>query len=100
MSMTLRHTLFGTLAASIVLLPAVAQAQRYYDVEVYRSPTVVYEPSPPPDTTVTRYWDSDRGAWVEQRVVEERRGWHYIPGRRVVELNGFSRYEPGYWERN
>ena len=100
--MTLRHMLIGSLVATgVLLLSFGAQAQRYYyDVEVYRSPTVVYEPAPPADTSVTRYWDSDRGVWVERRIVEERAGWHYVPGRRVIDPYGVSHFEAGHWERN
>lgn len=95
--MTLRQTLLGSLIAAIaVLLPMAAQAQRY---EIYRSPTVVYEPAPPPDTSVTRYWDSDRGMWVERRVIEERAGWHWVPSHRVIEPDGREYFVDGHWER-
>ena len=95
--MTLRQTLLGFLIAAIaVLLPVAAQAQRY---EIYRSPTVVYEPAPPPDTSVTRYWDSDRGMWVERRVIEERAGWHWVPSHRVIEPDGREYFVDGHWER-
>ena len=53
--MTLRYTLIGSLVATgALLLPLGAHAQRYYsDVEVYRSPTVIYESPPPADTIAT-----------------------------------------------
>jgi len=100
--MTLRYTLLGSLVATgALLLPLGAHAQRYYsDVEVYRSPTVIYESPPPADTSVTRYWDSDRGVWVERRIVEERYGSHWVPGRRVIDPDGRVFYEAGHWERN
>ena len=95
--MTLRQTLLGSLVASVALLaPMAAQAQRY---EIYRSPTVVYEPAPPADATVSRYWDSDRGAWVEQRVIEEHAGWHWVPSHRVIEPDGREYFVDGHWER-
>jgi hypothetical protein len=100
--MTLRHTLIGSLVATgALLLPFGAQAQRYYsDVEVYRAPAVVVEPAPPADTTVTRYWDSDRQVWVERRIVDERYGSHWVPGRRVIDPDGRAFYEAGHWEHN
>jgi hypothetical protein len=95
--MTLRQTLLGSVVATIaLLLPMAAQAQRY---EIYRSPTVVYEPAPPADTSVTRYWDSDRGMWVERRVVEERAGWHWVPSHRVIDPYGREYFVDGHWER-
>jgi hypothetical protein len=95
--MTPRRTLFGSLIATIaLLLPMTAQAQRY---EIYRSPTVVYEPAPSVDTSVTRYWDSDRGMWVERRVVEEHPGWHWVPSHRVIEPDGREYFVDGHWER-
>ena len=95
--MTLRQTLLGSLIAAIaLLLPMAAQAQRY---EIYRSPTVVYEPAPPVDTSVTRYWDIDRGMWVERRIVEERAGWHWVPSHRVIEPDGREYFVDGHWER-
>ena len=95
--MTLRHTLLGSLLATIALLPIGAQAQRYY--EVYRSPTIVYDPAPPAETTrVERYWDSDRGMWVERRIVEERASTHWVPERRVVQADGSVYIESGHWE--
>ena len=96
--MTVRQTLWGSLIASVALLvPMAAQAERY--VEVYRSPTVVYDPAPPADATVTRYWDSDRGMWVERRVVEEHAGWHWVPSHRVIEPDGREYFVDGHWER-
>jgi hypothetical protein len=92
--MTLRHTLLGSLLATIALLPIGAQAQTY----VYRAPTAVYEPAPPAETRVTRYWDSDRGVWVEQRVVEEPRPMHWVPEHRVIEADGSVFIENGHWE--
>jgi hypothetical protein len=95
--MTLRQTLLGSVVATIaLLLPMAAQAQRY---EIYRSPTVVYEPAPPADMSVTRYWDSDRGMWVERRVVEERAGWHWVPSHRVIDPDGREYFVVGLWER-
>ena len=93
--MTLRQTLLGSLLATIALLPIGAQAQSSY---VYRSPTIVYEPAPPVETRVTRYWDSDRGVWVEQRVVDEPRSMHWVPERRIVEPDGSIFIENGHWE--
>jgi hypothetical protein len=93
--MTLRHTLLGSLLATAALLPLGAHAQTYY---VYRAPTAVYEPAPPVKTRVTRYWDSDRGVWVEQRVVEEPRAMHWVPERRLVEPDGSVLIENGHWE--
>jgi hypothetical protein len=84
--MTLRHTLLGSLLATIGLLPVGLQAQSYY--EVYRSPTVVYEPAPPVETRVERYWDNDRGMWVERSVVEESPSTHWVPERRVIQPDG------------
>jgi hypothetical protein len=98
--MTLRQTLVASSVATIALLvPVAAQADRYYDVEVYRAPTVVYEPAPPADATVTRYWDSARGAWVERRVIEEHAGWHWVPSHRVIEADGREYFVDGHWER-
>jgi len=94
--MKLRHTLLGSLFATIALLPIGAQAQRY--TEVYRSPTVVYEPAPPVETHVTRYWDSDRGMWVERRIVEQRPSTHWVPERRVIQADGSVYIESGHWE--
>lgn len=95
--MTMRQMLLGSSIATIaLLLPIAAQAQRY---EIYRSPTVVYEPAPPADTSVTRYWDSDRGMWVERRVVEEPAGWHWVPSHRVIDPDGREYFVDGHWER-
>ena len=94
--MTLRHTLLGSLLAATALLPIGAQAQRYY--EVYRSPTVVYEPAPPVETRVDRYWDSDRGMWVERRIVEERPSTRWVPERRVIQPDGSVYIQSGHWE--
>jgi hypothetical protein len=95
--MTSRQMLLcSSIAAIALVLPMEAQAQRY---EIYRSPTVVYEPAPPVDTTVSRYWDSDRGMWVERRVVEERAGWHWVPSHRVIEPDGREYFVDGHWER-
>jgi len=94
--MTLRHTLLGVLLGTIALLPIGAQAQRYY--EIYRSPPVVYEAAPPVETHVTRYWDSDRGVWVERRVIEERPSMHWVPERRIVQPDGSIFIENGHWE--
>jgi len=94
--MALRHTLLGSLLAAIALLPMGAQAQRYY--YEYRSPTIVYDPAPPVETRVERYWDSDRGMWVERRVVEERPSTHWVPERRVVQPDGSIYIESGHWE--
>ncbi|HZI83357.1 MAG TPA: hypothetical protein VFF44_05545 [Casimicrobiaceae bacterium] len=93
--MTLRYTLLGSLLAAIALLPVAAQAQRY---DVYRSPTIVYEPAPPVETRVERYWDSDRGMWVERRVVEESPAMHWVPERRVIQPDGSQYIESGHWE--
>jgi len=97
--MTLRHTLYGSLVATIaLLLPVAAQADRY--VEIYQSPpAVVVEPAPPADVTVTRYWDSARGAYVERRIVEERPGWHWVPTRREITPDGRELIIDGHWER-
>jgi hypothetical protein len=94
--MTLRHTLLGSLLAAIALVPIGAQAQRYY--EVYRSPTIVYESPPVAEERVTRYWDSDRGVWVERRVVEAPPSRHWVPERRVVQPDGSIYIENGHWE--
>jgi hypothetical protein len=94
--MTLRHTLFGASLAAIALLPVAAQAQSYY--EVYRSPTIVYESPPPADTRVTRYWDSDRGVWVERRIVEAQPSMHWVPERRVIQPDGSVYIQSGHWE--
>ena len=97
--MTLRYTLLGSLLAAIALLPVGAQAQSYY---VYRSPTIVYE-SPPPESSppverVTRYWDADRGMWVEHRVVEDQPSMHWVPERRVIQPDGSEYIDNGHWE--
>jgi len=97
--MTLRYTLLGSLLATVALLPLGVQAQSYY---VYRSPTIVYE-SPPPEYSppvgrVARYWDADRGTWVERRVVEDQPSMHWVPGRRVIQRDGSEYIENGYWE--
>ena len=95
--MTLRNSLLGSLLAAIALVPVTAQAQvRYY--EVYRSPTVVYEPAPPVETRVERYWDSDRGVWVERRVVEPQPTMHWVPERRIDQPDGSIYIERGHWE--
>jgi len=95
--MTLRYSLLGSLFATIALLPAAAQAQvRYYDV--YRSPTVVYDSSPPVESRVERYWDSDRGVWVERRVVEPQSTMHWVPERRIDQPDGSIYIERGHWE--
>ena len=96
--MTLRYTVFSSLLVASALLPAAAQAQTRYYYEVDRSPTVVYEPAPPVETRVDRYWDSDRGVWVERRVVEERPTMHWVPERRVDRLDGSIYIERGHWE--
>jgi hypothetical protein len=96
--MTLRYTLFGSLFVASALLPLAAQAQTRYYYEADRSPTVVYEPAPPVETRVDRYWDSDRGVWVERRVVEERPTMHWVPERRVDRLDGSIYIERGHWE--
>jgi hypothetical protein len=97
--MTSSHTLYGSLVATIALLvPVAAQADRY--VEIYQSPpAVVYEPAPPADATVTRYWDSDRGAYVERRVIEERPAWHWVPSHREFTADGREFFVDGHWER-
>jgi len=92
--MGLRYTLLGSLLATAALLPVGAQAQSYY---VYRSPTIVDE-SPPPVERVTRYWDADRGMWVERRVVEDQPAMHWVPERRVVQPDGSVVIERGHWE--
>jgi hypothetical protein len=97
--MTLRYTLLGSLLAAAALLPVGAQAQSYY---VYRSPTIVYESAPPeaPPTVerVTRYWDADRGMWVENRVVEEQPSMHWVPEHRVTQPDGSVLIAGGHWE--
>ena len=94
--MTLRYTFLGSLLATVALLPVAAQAQSSY--EVYRSPTIVYESPPPVETRVTRYWDADRGVWVENRVVEEQPSMHWVPERRVIAADGSVYIERGHWE--
>jgi hypothetical protein len=92
--MTLRHTLLGCLLGTIALVPIGAQAQRY--TEVYRSPPVVYEPAPPVE--VARYWDSDRGVWVERRIIEDRPSMHWVPERRIIQPDGSVYIQGGHWE--
>jgi hypothetical protein len=95
--MTLRYSLLGSLLTAIALAPAATQAQvRYY--EVYRSPAVVYEAAPPVETRVERYWDSDRGVWVERRVVEQTPTMHWVPERRIDQPDGSIYIERGHWE--
>ena len=93
--MTLRYTLLGSLLAATALLPLGAQAQGYY---VYRSPTIVYDSPPPAQERVTRYWDADRGVWVERRVVEDQPSRHWVPERRVIQADGSEYIESGHWE--
>ncbi|HUH95409.1 MAG TPA: hypothetical protein VL742_19985 [Casimicrobiaceae bacterium] len=97
--MTLRYTLLGSLLATVALLPLGARAQSYY---VYRSPTIVYQ-SPPPEYSppferVTRYWDADRGMWVERRVVENQPSMHWVPERRLIQPDGSEYIESGHLE--
>ena len=93
--MTVRHTVLGSMLAVIGLLPIAAQAQRYYD---YRAPTIVYESPAPVEEHVIRYWDSSRGVWVEQRVVDEPRSMHWVPEQRVVQPDGSILIQNGHWE--
>jgi hypothetical protein len=93
--MTLRYTLLGSLLAATALVPLAARAQTYYE---YQSPSVVYETTPPVETRVDRYWDSNRGMWVERRTIEERPAMHWVPERRDVQIDGSTIIQPGHWE--
>ena|SRR5438477_9355676 len=100
--MALRQRLLGPLLGTIALLPLAAQAQHY--TEIYRSPPVVYEPAPPvvyepaSPVEVTRYWDSNRGVWVERRIIEERPSMHWVPERRILQPDGSIYIQGGHWE--
>ena len=109
----LKTTLFTTLAAAAISLPALtvpalvtpAAAQANLNISIGTPPPApIYEAVPVPRPGYVWApgfwrWDSGRHVWAPGHWMGERRGYHWVPDRWDHHDGGYRHME-GHWDRD
>jgi hypothetical protein len=109
----LKRTLFTTLAAAAISLPALAvpalvtpaAAQASLNVSIgVPPPAPIYEAVPvarPGYVWAPGFWrwEGTRHVWAPGHWMGERRGYHWVPDRWDHHGNGYH-HEEGHWDRD
>jgi hypothetical protein len=109
----LKRTLFTTLAAAAISLPALAvpalvtpaAAQASLNISIgVPPPAPIYEVVPAPRVGYVWApgfwrWEGSRHVWAPGRWMAERRGYHWVPDR-WDHRGGNYHHEEGHWDRD